>query len=68
MRRKRAWELVGENQGRKKLESARVKVIYVTGLEEAILAVVAAGYNAETEKNAFLQQISRRMRIVHRTI
>ncbi|KAI1005889.1 hypothetical protein K3495_g2331 [Podosphaera aphanis] len=36
---------VGENNGRHKLESAGVKVIYVPGLESDILAVATAGHS-----------------------
>jgi pyrimidine deaminase RibD-like protein len=38
-------KFVGENEGRKKLEAAGINVIYVTGLEEEILAVATAGHD-----------------------
>ncbi|KAL1297194.1 hypothetical protein AAFC00_004764 [Neodothiora populina] len=37
-------KFVGENQGRRKLEDARVKVIHVSGLEDEILSVATAGH------------------------
>ncbi|KAG8623545.1 hypothetical protein KVT40_008521 [Elsinoe batatas] len=37
-------KFVGENQGRKKLEEAGVKVIRITGMEDEIIAVATAGH------------------------
>jgi pyrimidine deaminase RibD-like protein len=40
-------KFVGENKGRKMLEDAGVHVLYVTGLEDEILAVATAGHKTE---------------------
>ncbi|KAF2274089.1 cytidine deaminase-like protein [Westerdykella ornata] len=37
-------KFVGENQGRRRLEDAGVKVVHVSGLEEEILEVATAGH------------------------
>lgn len=37
-------KFVGENEGRKKLEDAGVKVVHVPGMEEEILEVATAGH------------------------
>jgi pyrimidine deaminase RibD-like protein len=40
-------KFVGENKGRKMLEDAGIKVLYVTGLEKEILVVATAGHKKE---------------------
>jgi pyrimidine deaminase RibD-like protein len=44
-------KFVGENQGRKKLEDAGIKVVYVSGLEKEILAVATAGHEEKRSKS-----------------